>query len=313
MMKDTLGRDAPSGRTGSAPPSPSRGSDDAGFILVAVLWILIALAAVVSAYALYLSNTAQSVRVRDDALIAESLASAAVELAAGQLVNVPKARRPTHGEVVFRMDGAEVVASFQDETARIDLNSAPKELLAGLFSALGARPEAAQDYAAGILAWRAPGAAGGTGEGAETARYRDARLPYGPRGGAFVHAEELWRVAGLPPELVAAALPHLTVYSGRPQVNEADADPVVRAALAAAKPADGRGASARSGGDEPAAFTQPGDTVRVTVTIVFDNGRRRSAEAVLLLRDFGTDPFRVLTWRLDPPAPAIRPTREGPP
>lgn len=280
-------------------PSPRSASD--GFILVTVLWILGALAALVSVYAVYVANTAMAAAVRDDGLAAQGLVTAAVELAAHQITSIPRDSRPTHGALAFRMSRADVAVTFRDEAARIDLNAAPRELLAGLFATLGARPEAADHHADRIVAWRAP-ASGDTPEG-EATLYRDSGLDYGPRGAPFVHVEELWLVTGLPPALVERALPHLTVYSGRPEVNEREADPVVLASLpgpspkrpAAAAPAD---APADADGAAPAAgaATEAGDAVRVTVRIAFGNGSVRGAEAVILVRDFGDDPYRVLSW-----------------
>lgn len=287
----------------SAHPAPTRPPSDsarerpaeAGFILVTVLWILVALAGLTGVYATYLATTATAAAVRGDDIQAEGLALAAVELAALRLANTPRDQRPTRGEISLRMGPATIGATFTDETARIDLNAAPKELLAGLFTTLGAKPDDAALYAERILAWRATA----SGDAAEP--YREARLDYDPRGAAFVHIAELWRVAGLPPELVRAALPHLTIYSGKADVNGADADPVVRAALdTLANPATAPGT--------PAPPPTHGDTARVRVQLVFDSGRSRAVEAVILLREFHTEPYRILSWQesddFAPPAPA---------
>src|SRR5215470_6608640 len=113
--------------------------DADGFILVAVLWILIALAALVAVYSIYVSNTALALAVNDDAVRAENLVSASVELAAYQVLKVPTDQRPTRGAFNFRMGGAGIAVDFRSEASRIDLNEAPKELLIGLFAALGAQ------------------------------------------------------------------------------------------------------------------------------------------------------------------------------
>ncbi|MFG1362505.1 type II secretion system minor pseudopilin [Xanthobacter versatilis] len=277
-----------------------------GFILVAVLWILAALATLATVYAVYISSTATSAAVRDDSLIAHGLATAAVEIAALRLVAVPKDKRPSSGEVAFRMGKASVSASFVGEAARIDLNAAPKDLIAGLFVALGAQPEAAADYADRILGFRTPSSGDG---GREAGLYRDAGLDYEPRGAPFVHVEEIWRVVGLPPALVERALPHLTVFSGRGEINAADADPVVRAALAGATPPAAGGGEGGQAAPAvlPDTIREASDAVRVHIIMAFDNGRRRAAEAVILLRDFGDDPYRVLSWREDADLPAEAP------
>ncbi|MFG1479813.1 hypothetical protein V5F53_14305 [Xanthobacter sp. V4C-4] len=279
----------------AAPPRFSPRAAQGGFILVAVLWILAALAAFAGVYAYYLSNAVASAAARSEELAARSLATAALELTAYRLLAQPRDERPSHGTFDFRMGKARVFVGFAEESARIDLNAAPKELVAGLFAALGARPEAADAYARRIVAWRSSDVEPGAPD--EDALYHEARLGYGPRRAPFVHVDELWRVSGLPPELVHAALPHLTVFSGRPQVNLADADPVVRAAVAAARPA-GEGEA----GDAPAPAAERSEAVRVRVRVVFGGGRGHVVEAVMLLRDFGDDPYRLLAWREGAPA-----------
>ncbi|MFG1243067.1 type II secretion system protein GspK [Xanthobacter sp. V7C-4] len=297
---------APAAVSSPRDPADADGTYHAGFILVAVLWILAALATLATVYAVYISSTATSAAVRDDSLIAHGLATAAVEIAALRLIAVPKDKRPSSGEVAFRMGKASVSASFVGEAARIDLNAAPKDLIAGLFVALGAQPEAAADYADRILGFRTPSSGDG---GREAGLYRDAGLDYEPRGAPFVHVEEIWRVVGLPPALVERALPHLTVFSGRGEINAADADPVVRAALAGATPPAAGGGEGGQAAPAvlPDTIREASDAVRVHIIMAFDNGRRRAAEAVILLRDFGDDPYRVLSWREDADLPAEAP------
>lgn len=282
-----------------------------GFIVVAVLWILSALAALVSVYAIYVANTAVALSVNDDPVVAEGLVSAGVELAAYRLISVPKDARPTRGEFAFRMGKANVAVGFRGETARIDLNAAPKELLAGLLGVLGAQPNEAQQYADRIIGWRTPAS-----QEREASLYRQAGLNYGPRGAPFAHVAELWLVAGLPPALVERALPHVTVFSGRAEINAGDAAPEVVAALPGMSPAR-LGALLAQGAERaldgravlPGTTTEGGDAVRVTVRIAFDKGRHLAFEVVILVRDFVEDPFRVLSWREDFDAqfPVLRP------
>ena len=113
--------------------SRRRRADD-GFIVVAVLWILGALAALASIYSIYVTNTAISLSANDDRLQAEALATAGLELTAYQLSGADVETRPTQGAFRFRMGRGEVAVEFRSEAARIDLNAAPKELLAGLFA-----------------------------------------------------------------------------------------------------------------------------------------------------------------------------------
>jgi general secretion pathway protein K len=263
---------------------PARKAPD-GFILVAVLWILSALVTLVSVYAVYVSNTAMALSAGDDAVVAEGLISAGVELAVYKIIAASKEARPTRGQVAFRMGKAGVTADFRAETARIDLNYAPKELLTGLFVALGEQPARAKQHVERIVGWRIPPQK--DSEDGEAALYRDAGLSYAPRGAAFAHVSELWLVSGLPPVLVERALPYLTVFSGRAEINPAIAAPEIVAALPDRQ-------TARGG-----TTTEGGDAVRIIVHIDFDNGRRRDAEVVVLLRAVGSEPYRVLSWADD--------------
>jgi general secretion pathway protein K len=282
-----------------------------GFIVVAVLWILGALATLVSIFAIYVANTAVGLDVNDDRLQAEAAMSAALELTAYQLTTADAKSRPTLGSFTFPLGRSTVATDFRSEAARIDLNAAPKELLAGLFASLGAKTADADYYADRIVGWRTKAQAEGRND--EPEMYRTAGMSYGPRQGPFANAGELWLVLGVPPALVERALPHLTVFSGRAEINVLEAQPEVLAALPGMTPdrlygvLAQRGAGAANGqivlallGPSQASATVEGSkATRVTVRIRFDNGRQVGAEAVILVLDDADEPFRVLSWRDD--------------
>ena len=79
---------------------------DDGFIIVAVLWILAAMATLASIYAVYVIDTATAFRAHDDVVEAEGIASAALELTALQVSQVPQqpeTPRVTNGSFSFRI------------------------------------------------------------------------------------------------------------------------------------------------------------------------------------------------------------------
>ena len=285
-----------------------------GFILVAALWIVSALAALSAVYAVYVSSTAMAVAVTDDDLRAQALTRAAVELAAGQLLAVPEERRPRHGAFDFRLGGAAVSVTFRTEAARIDLNGASKKLIAGLFRSLGAQVEDADQYAERVIGWRvAPNVGAQDREGS---LYRAAGLAYGPRGAPFAHAGELTLVLGLPPALVERALPFVTVFGRHEDVNILEAAPEVIAALPGMTPAHlsdvlaqratlapGQSATAVLGSVQNAATSDTSKAMRVTVLLALDNGRRIASEVVIMI-DGRDEPYQVLSWQNDigPPA-----------
>jgi general secretion pathway protein K len=274
-----------------------------GFIVVAVLWILAALSALVLIYMSFVTSTAVVVAASSDRVQVDALATAGIELAAYQLTAVGPEARPSSGTFNARLGTARVFVTFRSEAARIDLNAASKGLLTGLMSGLGVAPSNAADYADRILAWRAPSERGE--DDPETSSYRTAGIAWAPRHAPFPAAEELWLVRGIPPAVVERMLPYVTVFSNMASINIADAAPQVVAALPGMTPErlqavlvqrnDPGALPALAGGE--AATLAASRAYRITVTVDFDNGRRSLAEAVILLLDEGDEPYRVLSWR----------------
>jgi len=280
-----------------------------------VLWILAALATLVTIFSIYVINSATAFTVHDERLQAEGLARAALELSVYRATAAPQGQTATRGTFLFRLGTALVNAEFVSEAARIDLNAAPRELLSGLFAGLGASRGQADSYADRILGWRSPPPQDNVGPN-EAANYRAAGMLYGPRGGPFPHTGELALVLGIPEFMVTRALPYLTVYSGQPQVDIFNASPQVLAALPgmdpqrlqailvqrASAPQNEQAAQAllgMLGAGQTFANTQGNKSLRVTARIAFDSGQRMTTEAVIFLLDSGTDPYRILTWHDD--------------
>jgi len=294
-----------------------RDDRDSAFILVPVLWILLTLAGLAGLLSVYLINSAQALALDDDHLRAAALMSASLELAAYELSSAAKPQRPPAGSFAFRLDHARVSVAFQSEAARIDLNHAPKEMLANFFQVLGARADDAGEYANRIVGWRTPPS--DEAPEAESSLYRTAGVGHMPRGAPFGNVEELRLVLNLPPALVDRAMPFVTVFSGRREIDALEAAPEVVASLPGMTDdlmksflqqrtvlhRDARSIASALGPARADATIEVGDSVRVRTTIAFDNGRQAAAEAVILL-DGGDEPYRVLSWRDDPEATAVR-------
>src|SRR5262245_54442444 len=282
----------------------SRCRNHDGFIVVAALWILSALATLASVYSIYVANVATSLVVNDDAVRAEALVQASLELTAYRAMVGEHEERPSRGSFTFRLNAVDVSVEFCSEAARIDLNRAPKELLAGLFRVLGASD--ADQYADRIIGWRS---APRSGSQDEVSLYQAAGLGYGPRGAAFAHVGELALVVGLPPVLVERAMPHVTVYSGGQKINVRDASAEVIAALPGMTPdlleavladrqvlASGSLPQLRSIRDDVTIAASK--AMRVKVRMSFFSGRAVTSESVILIDD-GSEPYRVLSWEMD--------------
>lgn len=265
---------------------------DDGFILVVVLVLLMALATLASIYSVYAGNSAAESRTPEDRLRGEAAARSGLELAALQLLARSEGQRPSHGDFVARVGAVDIEVAYRTEAARVDLNAAPKELISGLFQSLGASESAADAYAQSLVARRTP-----TGSA--------------PRATPLQSVFELYVTPGLPREVVAGVLPYVTVYSGRAQVDVAEADARVLAAipglapdaLAAVIAAREKGVTADAlirllGAAAKQATAEPGRAYRVDVVVGLRN-RRMRAQIVLSLNDDAANPYEILYWRDD--------------
>jgi general secretion pathway protein K len=289
-------------------------ASESGFVIVAVLWILVALSALAMIFSVYISNSARALAVADFSLQTEALVSSSLELTAYRLSTSGDDARPPMGSFRYRLSGADVAVSFVTEAARIDLNAAPKELLENFFFVLGADQEKAGEYAERIVAWRTRPATDKAES--EEALYRAAGLSYSPRQAPFAHVNELGLVLGIPRQLVERALPFVTIFSGSPGVDALVAAPQVVAALPgmttsglndflnvrAGLPRDESTIAAALGPAKAAASVQQSKSYRVSTAIRFANDRQTTVEAVIALGG-GKEPYRVLSWQDDAALP----------
>lgn len=319
------------------PFRPAAASSQRGFIIIAVLWILVALSALATIFSLYLSNSARALGVTDIGVQVDALVSASLELTAYQLLSADEKALPAQGSFRFRMDNAEALVTFTSEAARVDLNTASKELLAGLFEVLGANRKAAAELGDRIVGWRSPPKPGAADE--EGALYLAAGLNYAPRQAHLAHVNELSLVLGASPALVERALPYLTVFSNSADVDVLIASPEVIAALPGmtpevlndflkqrpSLPRDQKAIAAALGAAKIPATLPETRVVRVLTSLRFDDGRRTSSEAVISLssakgddkanaNDKGKDedekPYSILSWQ-DQADIAARPLKQA--
>jgi general secretion pathway protein K len=280
-----------------------------GFILVTVLWIIAGLATLASVYSVYVDNIAMASHVEDDQLRAHVAVLSALELAALKLSSAPTETRPASGTFAFRIDRSAVHVNFINEGARIDLNAAPNDVLAGLFVRLGAQPDDAAGFADRIVAWRER--ATDAEEDTEAAAYKSAGYAYPPRQAPLQDPLELRLVRGIPAALVDRVLPFVTIFSGRAKVDVRVADPIVLSALPKSmpesiqkvmaqrvlSPEDGESMLELLGAAGAGASATGGATIRIGVDVRIDDGAVARVEAVILLADGDEEPYHVLSWR----------------
>ena len=272
-----------------------------GIALIAVLWVTAFLTIIASTVAYQSRSSLQMTKNRIDALKVRQAAEGAILVTAADLVNAPESlgnfRGGTYGR--FEVDKINVEISLFDESGKIDLNTAPVQILRALLLEIGLDEKSSVRVANAIIDWRDEDDSVREG-GAEDAQYYAAGLQYGSRDGFFRRKEELTLVYGVTPQIYAAISPHVTVYTQDFGVNLALASPLVQRAVSNASGleessineeddffADAEEFSSLSGGYiytiEARAKNSNGVTKRYSAIIRLDRGNTY-------------EPFTILKW-----------------
>ncbi|WKA30598.1 type II secretion system protein GspK [Bradyrhizobium roseum] len=269
-------------------PLPGADNRQSGFALVAVIWTLglitlLGMAVIVGArYRTKTSSNYASVTAAE--MAAESAVnlaiSAALTATPEQAVNFPLRCRLPGGE--------RATITVEEETGKVDLNTASPAALTRLFTALAGDPSQGTRLAAQIVDFRKPKT-----QGTPAAAAR------------FTTIMELDQVDGMPPRLFRAALRHVTVRSGKPEPDMEAASPSMRRLLNfEPKPnATKRGVPA-------------GGSMTIRADIDSPDGTRFIREALVSLEGGNGLPYVIREWRRgdidpsglrqDPPRAALR-------
>jgi general secretion pathway protein K len=275
-----------------------------GFALIVVLWFLVLLAAVGT----YLMANGRSETALAHNMLAaahaETLADGAIaEAAASQLLSDPTKRWRLDGTPYHvSLQGGDATIRLVNEAQKINPNLASDALLSGLFQALGLDRDHSDRLGAAIADWVQ---SGDTPRplGAKKAQYESAGRTYGPPGQPIENLDELQLVLGMTPQLLATALPYLTIYTQNPAPEDPRAmSPVV---LRATQIAAFRGAA----GGQPADATAGGQNgeseivMTVEATVHGNDGGVFVRRAVIAVNtDAGNTQenpkgYRVMDWR----------------
>ena len=209
-----------------------------GIALIIVMWLTIMLTVIASGFAF--SMHAEALTARNALSLAQVRAAAdgaiertAFELSRPRYPGAWGADGQPHG---WSEGDVAIAVTAVDESAKIDINSAPDTLLKGLFEHVaGADPETAARIVDAILDWRDPDDLKRP-NGAEEADYRAAGLKQKPANAPFETTSELARVMYVTPAIYARVADSITVNSRQPGVNAATASRDVLLALPAATP-----------------------------------------------------------------------------
>ena len=263
-----------------------------GFALLIVLWTLVLIAFIVARMT---ASGRTEIRIAEN-LRADAAAEAADDGAIysaifNQLDPNPDERWPLNGRPrELTIGSSRVMVQLEDEAGRINPSTASPALLEALLRTTGSDAESARRLATAIGEWVGSAAVtpGAQPQNAVPVAYRAAGLDYGPPGEPFETLDELGRVLGMTPAVLAAIRPHLTLF-GPAQPNAQTADPVVAAALAATQ----QGPQALVPGNQP-----PPDMllVRITATAFGPSNARVSKSAIVRVGTMLLGGYVVLAW-----------------
>jgi general secretion pathway protein K len=258
------------------PSLPRASARQSGFALVAVIWTLglitlLGMAVIVGArYRTKTSSNYASVTAAE--MAAESAVNLAVATALAatpeQAVNFPLRCRLPGGE--------RAMITVEEETGKIDLNTASLAALTRFFTALTGDQSSGMRIAAQITEFRKPKAQGT------------------PAATRFTTVMQLDQLDGISPRLFRDALRHVTVRSGRQEPDMAAASPALLRLLNV----EPKQTNAKRG-------LPVGGSVTIRADISAPDGARFIREALVSLESGSGRPYVIREWRrgdIDPSA-----------
>lgn len=224
---------------------PAREQVQAGFALILVLWSVGLVALIATTILVSEAYRIKAIMNRVENAKAEALAASAIDLVRDALAGPNVASEPIPSAVrLCRMpDGSGAAIAVELESGKVDINTARPELLAAVLKGLGATQAEILQLVASISDFtRRPG---GQLQSQALAGNQAARSS-GPKGSAFETIAELDQL-DLPPALLEALLPHVTVHSQLEGVDERFVSPVLALVLAGGQASGATGSPARAG------------------------------------------------------------------
>lgn len=295
-----------------------RGAQGSALLVVVVL--LGTIAALVAVVSRSVSSAAMEATVLLDEGRAESALRSGIDVGVASILKLGS--RVRVAETTVDLIDSQLFVRASNESARIDLNKSPRPLLAGLIRESGVDPQAADGLAERIVDWR---------EGPRAQQVSDPKEPpfvvatdnptaqtaagNGVAARVFVHPLQLASINGFSGALVASMMPFLTVANTVGNIDPDLASDQVLAALGASpagidafREARRRGATSRETAVEMLGIPKSLITSnaaqgwRIEITSTPRRGRVRRSEAVVVLLNHDTQPYRLLYVMDDPDA-----------
>ncbi len=226
-------------------PGACKPAAEEGVILVALLWILVALSVIVLSFSK--ESFVEVAAARNAQALEQSyfIARAAIQATIYQLIQkrfFPSARRLEFQDTVDPLDlgivtgqigNASYLVEVQDESGKVNINTASEQQIRALAEAIGIEPNDAAIITDSIMDWRDTDKLHRL-NGAEDDYYQALVPPYKAKNGRIETVEELLLVRGIRPEYFYGYRErtpsgsviykyglsrYVTVYSARNQIN----------------------------------------------------------------------------------------------
>lgn len=191
-----------------------------GFALVMVLWFVLLMTVMALGVVGISRSSIQMVKQHIGVIEAKYLAQAGMELVMANLMMASEKEKLLGSGHAYKLtfDEGDVRTVLQDETGKIDINTANEELLSRFFALFDVGEEKSQFLAGAIADWRDADSLV-RAHGAEQEDYLAAGLSYGPANKAFPAVSVLRRLIGMEAKLFAEIEPYLTVHSKSQGIN----------------------------------------------------------------------------------------------
>lgn len=200
------------------PSNEARAHRSRGVALIAVLWVVLLLAVIAGSLTMLTRTELDLSRNLMLSAQAEALAEGGIHLAIAELLYPVSASQGRKREWRVETEAGRLDISVADVTGKVDLNTAPPELVAGLFKAAGADAELAETLADRIADWRDADETS-RASGGEQSDYAGYEPQPWVGDGSFLTADEITRIPGMTTELWILVADAVTVHSRRPGVN----------------------------------------------------------------------------------------------
>jgi general secretion pathway protein K len=172
--------------------------------------------------------------------------------------------------------GERATITVEDESGKVDLNTATPTVLARFFTALSLDQSAGNRIAANILEFREPGA-----------KDRDANeKPNDAKKERFATIMQLDQISGISPHLFRKAIRFVTVSSGAAEPDENAASPALRTLLALDQKQT-----------DPARAPSRASNVTIRADVQTTDGTRFVREALVSFGSEKNRPFLIREWR----------------